>query len=162
MPTTDADVDGSPGNANDAHVDAGFVIPMTDADVDGSAEGGQLGASRYLPLDGTLYDTKTKLTWQQTPAPGTYTWSGAKSYCSSLPVNGVAWRLPTLKELVTIVDFAAANPAIDHAFSNTPAEAFWSSTPFASSFGYAWYVDFRFGDSSSLAVSTRQDVRCAR
>jgi hypothetical protein len=45
-------------------------------------------------------------------------------------LNGASgWRLPNVLELSTIVDFAAANPAIDRtAFPSTPATWFMTST----------------------------------
>ena len=59
-------------------------------------------AGRYTTSSGTVYDTKTKLTWQQAVAPGTYAWAGAKAYCAGLNLGGTGWRLPTIKELQTI------------------------------------------------------------
>ena len=47
-------------------------------------------------LTGTVYDNKTKLTWQQAVPSTTYNWSAAMSYCTgnvgALPGSG--WRLP--------------------------------------------------------------------
>jgi len=121
-------------------------------------------AGRYTTANGTVYDTKTKLTWQQTVASGTYNWAGAKTYCAGLSLNGTGWRLPTIKELQTIVDDSRTNPAIDTtAFPSTPADWFWSSSPLAGSSSSAWSVYFDFGYSVTSDVSDFSNyVRCVR
>ena len=60
--------------------------------------------------------------------------------------SGVAWRLPNVKELSSIVDISLSSPAIDAtAFPATPADVFWSSSPDVGSPAYAWYVNFSNG-----------------
>ena len=59
-----------------------------------------------------------------------------------------AWRLPTAAELRGIVDYSVAypGPTIDTAFfSNTPSNAFWSSSPNVGTDSYAWGVSFDSG-----------------
>jgi Protein of unknown function (DUF1566) len=126
-------------------------------------------AGRYVvtnsgTANGTVYDTKTKLTWQQTIASGTYDWAGAKTYCAGLSLNGIGWRLPTCKELQTIVDDSRTNPSIDAtAFPSTPADWFWSSSPLAGSSSYAWSVYFSAGHTFYDDVSYNNFlVRCVR
>ena len=122
-------------------------------------------AGRYTTSGGTVYDTKTKLTWQQAVAPGTYAWAGAKAYCAGLNLGGTGWRLPTIKELQTIVDDSQTNPSIDTtAFPSTPADWFWSSSPLAGSSSSAWAVDIGNGyaDNLNLAVPASGLVRCVR
>ena len=120
-------------------------------------------AGRYTTSGGTVYDTKSKLTWQQTVPSGTYTWAGAKTYCAGLNLGGAGWRLPTAKELQTIVDDSQSNPSIDTtAFPSTPAQSFWSSSPLAGSSSNAWLVDFSFGYTNNNDVSGTDYVRCVR
>src|SRR5450755_647914 len=83
---------------------------------------------RYSASGGAVVDSATHLIWRQVVATGggvdgagRATWTNAKSYCTSL---GGGYRLPTAKELLTIVDFSKSNPAIDtssDAFPNTPS-----------------------------------------
>src|SRR5438128_5669991 len=70
-------------------------------------------AGRYTIANGTVYDTKTKLTWQQAIVAPPSSWSDAASYCASLALDGTGWRLPSAKELQTIVDESQRSPAID-------------------------------------------------
>jgi Protein of unknown function (DUF1566) len=59
------------------------------------------------------------------------------------------WRLPTVKELESIVDFGRSGPAIDlRFFPHTPDSYFWSATPSAGDAGTAWYVSFNHGSAS--------------
>ena len=60
------------------------------------------------------------------------------------------WRLPSRRELKTIVHIGGASPAIDTTyFPNTPAAVFWSSSPYAvSGPANAWVV--YFGDGHNL------------
>jgi hypothetical protein len=120
-------------------------------------------AGRYTTANGTVYDTKTKLTWQQAVSSAAYTWADAKTYCSGLSLEGTGWRLPTAKELQTIVDESRSNPAIDpNAFPSTPSVWFWSSTPSAGSSSGAWLVYFLDGNTDYYGVSGPSSVRCVR
>lgn len=116
--------------------------------------------------NGTVYDTKSKLTWQQTVSPTTHTWAEAKTYCAGVgaSLGGTGWRVPTIKELQSIADFSrTADPVIDpNAFPSTPSELFWSSSPYLGSSGYAWGVGFSNGNSYSIGVGDYFRVRCVR
>jgi hypothetical protein len=134
---------------------------------DASAPTGRYVVTSGGTGNGTVYDTKTKLTWQQTVASTTYTWANAKTYCGSAAVStslgGTGWRLPTLKELQTIVDYSQSNPSIDStAFPSTPAAWFWSSSPLAGSSSFAWLVYFGNGSAYYDGVSATDSVRCVR
>jgi hypothetical protein len=120
-------------------------------------------AGQYTTANGTVYDNRTKLTWQQTVPSTTYTWAGAKTCCAGLNLGGTGWRLPTVKELQTIVDDSQSSPSIDTtAFLSTSASWFWSSSPMAGSSTNAWGVNFNYGDTGDFAVSNMFNVRCVR
>jgi hypothetical protein len=125
---------------------------------------------RYVASGGTVVDTATQLTWQQIVATtggddgaGRSTWANAKSYCAAL---GAGYRLPTAKELLTIVDFSKANPAIDTsagAFPNTPSDPFWTATPLPGSQpASAWFVSFDDGYAGNAVTTQPNRVRCVR
>ena len=123
-------------------------------------------SGRYTITAGTVYDTKTKLTWQQPGPSATYTWAAAKTYCAGLgsSLGGTGWRLPTIKELQTIVDNSKVmNPRIDpNAFPGTGSTIYWSSTPVMNSPSGAWGVLFYTGTSSTYIVTDSDSVRCVR
>jgi hypothetical protein len=111
------------------------------------------------PSGGVVRDDLTGLNWQQQASPTSMTWAAAQDYCPS------GFRLPTVKELSSIVDFAVAppGPAIDQtAFPGTPAEGFWTSSPYAGLAGYAWLVLFTDGYSSYVGATNNCRVRCVR
>jgi len=148
-----------------------IVVVALTTSADASAPAGRYqvtgGGTDAGTGNGTVYDTKTKLTWQQTVPSTTYTWANAKTYCGSAAVStslgGTGWRLPTLKELQTIVDYSQSNPSIDStAFPSTPGNVFWSSSPLAGSSSNAWSVDFGYGYTGNVVVSNPRYVRCVR
>ncbi len=119
--------------------------------------------------DGTVKDNKTGLLWQQAVDPGTYTWDAnagagsAQAYCKHLPLAGGGWRLPSLKELQTLVDRRVANPAIDSTFfPATPSDWFWTSSPLAYGSSSAWYVNFTYGLTYFDSAVSLNRVRCVR
>ncbi len=123
-------------------------------------------AGRYVDnTPGTVSDTKTGLTWQQGFTDATYTWAAAQTYCHTLPLAGGGWRVPNIKELQTLVDESTVNPAIDvsaQGFPGTPADLFWSSSPYAGYPLYAWAVAFADGSNSVDATTDLSRVRCVR
>ena len=116
--------------------------------------------------DGTVTDNVTGLTWQQSTPKSTYAWSDAIAYCSTVTLGNLGdWRLPSVIELVSIVDYdvASPTPSIDiTAFPKTPADIFWSSTLVAGAPSEAWYVNFSYGYAISTDVSEINHVRCVR
>ena len=102
--------------------------------------------SRFVVSHGLVSDSLTDLVWQQLASTTDMTWSAAQSYCAAA---GSGFRLPTLKELESLVDFAVAypGPTTDRTvFHDTPAHWFWTSSPDANSPGDAWFVSFTEGD----------------
>jgi hypothetical protein len=124
-------------------------------------------AGRFTASAGVVHDSKTGLNWQQAVSTTLYTYANALIYCSgnvaALPGSG--WRLPAIKELETLVDDSVASPGptIDaSAFPSTPANFFWSSTPYVPITSDAWYVRFIYGNTGINAKSNAGAVRCVR
>lgn len=124
-------------------------------------------AGRYTASSGTVLDTKTKLVWQEPRAASSMTWAAAKTYCPGLgtTLGGSGWRLPTIKELQTLVDVSVATgPAIDPIyFPNAGLGSFWSSTPSTADTTAAWVLSFtaNFGEGQA-GMSGNAAVRCVR
>ncbi len=111
----------------------------------------------------SAHDERTGLTWQRSAAHDNYAWQDAKTLCSKLDSGGGGWRLPSLRELLTVVDLNHFDPAVDASvFPGTSSELFWSSTPSLAPAGTAWGVNFTRGGSAAAPVSTKAHVRCAR
>jgi hypothetical protein len=138
-----------------------WPLPNGEADV---AAGAPNLASYTDNGDGTVTDNVTGLMWQQAVPATKSAWADAVAYCQALTLAGHGdWRLPSMIELASIVDYGRENPSIDPTcFPSTPASWFWSSSLFAGSSSSAWSVYFSSGGVSDNVVSNTLSVRCVR
>lgn len=68
--------------------------------------------------DGTITDMVTGLTWQQASDGTARSWSDAATYCDALQLGSQSvWRVPSPKELLTLVDAGRTNPAMNPVFT---------------------------------------------
>jgi hypothetical protein len=118
--------------------------------------------------DGSVTDISTGLMWLQQGADP-MTWEDALAYCEALPLTQAAghndWRLPSINELQSMLDYSKNNPAIDtNAFPDEIGRWRWTSTTFigAGSTANAWRVDFEDGFSNSDEKTDTNYVRCVR
>lgn len=108
--------------------------------------------------DATVTDTKTNLMWQTCihgqdfvdgtcigGGPGHY-WSEALDIAENSTFAGYeGWRLPNIKELLSIVEDSCVDPALNlDVFPGAVGYALWSSSPFDSS-SYIWFVYMNIG-----------------
>jgi hypothetical protein len=109
-------------------------------------------------------DNNTGLQWQRTLPGSTYTWQNAINYCSNLTYGGHSdWRLPSVEELETLVDYGRYNPAIDtDAFPGTPSSRFWSSSSYVDDPNGAWHVDFGNGYVDNYNKTGNGNAGCVR
>jgi hypothetical protein len=161
--------------------------------------------------DGTVTDNLTALVWEKKAswddvavnctsagvcpdphdADNTYTWANATSILVA-QLNTAAfaghtdWRLPTLAELQSLIDYAApAAPVVDVAFDNNCVVgssctnitnptcscsvwgggvkgSYWSSTDYAPVPSFAWPVLFHNGTITAAAKTTSYWARAVR
>ena len=124
---------------------------------DGWYEKGWVG-TRFTPTDAgkTVTDNATGLIWVKDPSTlggvwgkkgePLYTWSDAITNCEALEYAGKDdWRLPNIKELMSIVDYGRSGPAIDPVFTSQSYN-YWSSTAPAGTADYVWTVNFTYGN----------------
>jgi hypothetical protein len=110
-------------------------------------------------------DPRTNLLWEDTmhvKIKATHT--QARTYCSNLTLGKFTnWRLPTLSELLSIVDYTRYEPAILKEFSQSEKESlYWSSTPYAKDSDKYWGVHSGDGSSSGATEYYDRYVRCVR
>jgi hypothetical protein len=107
-------------------------------------------------IDGdTVRDRVTGLVWERAAAePEPFDQASAR--CLSL-----GWRLPSVRELQSIVDENAYDPAVDQAlFPATPPAGFWSQTLRGSN---PWHVSFLDGQTSAEILGDEPLAsRCVR
>lgn len=105
------------------------------------------------PQDGdhvAVHDAAWNLTWsRRNVGSGRMNWKDADAACRSLVLAGHRdWRLPTIQELLSIVDYERSEPAIDTSLFDCEPSWYWTSTPVAASPAvYAWVVGFSVGAS---------------
>lgn len=109
-----------------------------------------------------VLDKETGRVWEQSPDTGQRGWIGALGHCYDRIVGGrKGWRLPTIEELMSLVD--PNNPGGDpdfppgHPFAYVQSSDYWSATTFAGSDG-AYGVNLSSGGSSFIgSKSTFRD-----
>jgi hypothetical protein len=153
-----------------------LVASVARADAPGP-QGGMKGQYGYFDQsDTTITDNYTGLTWQRYPAPTTFTFDQAAAYCQGLSLGAYSsgWRVPSYKELLTLVDeqphldYADGAPvqkAIDPgAFPGLacPLGEYWTSSAYggAASGNKGYAVDFGDGTATGEYVMTGLYVRC--
>lgn len=129
--------------------------------------------SRYLIAgvapDDIVTDRGTGLTWQRRPSEQTFPFSEAEEHCASLALEGGGWRLPSMKELQTLVDESRSSPAIDpEAFPDEPTSTgafFRTSSLSAECPDCAWLMrpdGSVFETGIDTGVDAHHYVRCVR
>jgi hypothetical protein len=110
----------------------------------------------------SVHDLATGLTWQRALSPHALAFQDALAYCGHLSLDGhKEWRLPSMPELLSLVDERASNPAIDGAaFPGTLAESFWTSSRFGNKGAEAWHVSFDHGSALYGLLKTTFRIRC--
>ena len=127
--------------------------------------------------DGTVTDNNTLLMWEKKDTSGgihdvnnTYTWGAAFSPDFLVKLNTSPcftghcdWRIPSFKELQSIVDYSMFFPAIAASFpGSTAADFYWSSTTYAGGPSYAWDVLFIDGSVYAFDKNYLLHVRAVR
>jgi len=128
-----------------------FLIPLLIA-----SQG--IAAAPFTNIGSSMIkDQNTGLIWQQCSAgrsgstcasgtPTITTWPSALVYCTGLTWAGKIWRLPSIKELQSIVDKTKSSPAVDTTFFPGTLNGFyWSSTTYVGDLSKAWFINFTTG-----------------
>ena len=127
----------------------------------------------FMANDDTIVDVKTRLRWMRfVDRELKLNQALAIQHCAELTDSGKSWRLPSYKELLTLVDDfphaeyengGVVSKAIDGAaFPGTPPGQFWSSTTPAQPSTEGYYVDFGTGAAGRIGVDQGLLVRCVQ
>jgi hypothetical protein len=130
--------------------------------------------SRFIDNnDGTVTDTLTTLIWlKNTNCFGMLDWKSTSHAVASLKDGDCGpnpdlilsdgssagnWRLPSMRELCTLIDYSRRDPAfpVDHKFSAVPTGYHWSATTLDSHSGMAWIVYFESGTTCYEGVTNK-------
>ena len=99
-------------------------------------------SNRFKTLaDGWVFDKALGIDWAPSSSKR-MNWEEAKKYAAEQ-----AGRLPTVKELRSLIDYDRSNPAIDtQFFKDTKTDDwYWTGTGVAGGSGTAWCVGFYYG-----------------
>ncbi len=123
-----------------------------------------------------VWELDTGLMWQgchsgltgqdceQADGESVRSWADALDYCAGLEWSGYDdWRLPSVGELRSIVDYGSTNGAFDsEALPETALDFYWSSSTNAGGAEQAWALDFEHGSVFSSGKIEDHHVRCVR
>ena len=122
----------------------------------------------FVRTDAEIRDAQTGMIWLRAPTTPV-AFAGALGAC---PSGVVTYRVPTMKELLTLVDEQPHDEyengtlvpkAIDgNAFPSTPAVPFWTGSLDAADPSSAWTVDFGTGVAAPRPKTETHPVRCVR
>ena len=132
-----------------------------------------------VPAGSEVLDTVTGLVWQRcvlgmawdgstcTGRANLRTWVQALEATRTAPASAApgagAWRMPDMKELVSLAETACVAPAINTTwFGAQPIGSVWSSTPDAHYVAFAWVVNFSDGVSFTGYKRSTGPVRLVR
>ena len=109
--------------------------------------------TRFQEVADGYLDTKTSLVWSR-EIQGPMTWQKAMD-------SAVApWRLPTIEELTSIIDYARGHPATE--LPSMISDNHWSSSSYAYYVNSAWSVYFDNGAVNYGGEDDFNHVRCVR
>ena len=127
--------------------------------------------------DGTITDGRTGLIWQKCnygnlgdncamyeSRTQEFNWKSALAACSELELADYAdWRLPSVKELESIVLYNTNMPTINRTyFPNTLSRYYWTSTTVVGNSNNKWIVNFYDGDIKPEETHKELPIRCVR
>lgn len=131
---------------------------------DGSYE---LYVPHYVLSSSTVYDPVSGLVWERDTPAGSFTETAAKDHCDGLAKSSFAgyvdWRLPTIHELVTLIDEGGTTLA-GGAFPTLKAYSIRSSSELLGTptSGYELLLSSQGPNVIAKNVSTARTVKCVR
>ena len=121
---------------------------------------------RFIEKPDCYLDQETGLEWSKDNS-GPCTWGRAIEmfkdpvfYHEFVEKKNTEWRVPTIQELLTLVDYKRYDPATS--LPGMMLSLYWSSTTYAYLTSYAWLIYFGYGYGSYGSKSSSYYVRAVR
>jgi hypothetical protein len=116
--------------------------------------------------DAGVLDKETGLIWERSPSATVLKkWNEATIYCYHKAIgNRKGWRLPTVEELLSLVDQTQSSPALPngHPFNDVTTHGYWTATTVVNAPGQAWVVNIGSGNLDTDNKATEMFVWCVR
>ena len=165
--STDAGTVGVPGKWPDSYTlycttgAAQSSCPASGSSVFGQDGSYTLNTPSYNAGE-TIVDSVTGLTWQKDDSGTTLiTAAQASAYCSALTSNGGGWRLPSYLELLSLMDYGRANPALPPVGWNNPGGDYWTSSNVGGGAG-RWAIPSGQGNPIRAQLTDLKRARCVK
>ena len=127
---------------------------------------GSMFVSSLLAQTHSVQLVKSKLMWENSVHSRDIKvdYKGAVNYCKNIKTDTFQdWRLPTLLELSSIVDYTKAHPAIKKEFTLVnETKMYWSNTPYVDESNSFWGIKFKDGSTKNASSNYDRYVRCVR
>ncbi len=176
--TYPADKNGAPASAvqDDGAVQAGAAFSYFD-NGDGTITDFNTGLMWEKKGDnGGLHDEDLFFPWSNAAADTIWDWLDQVNAEGGTGLAGYDdWRIPNVKELMSLIDYNRTAPAVDPAFETDCIEgctvtecscvapaSYWSSTSLRSFPSHSWHVSFEFGYVEEIDRTTEYFVRAVR
>ncbi len=108
---------------------------------------------RFIKKEDCYLDTKTGLEWALEDEHRFMAWPTSHNLRGD-------WRVPTIEELTSIVDYSRSNPAT--LLSGIKSERYWSASTYAPNTYVAWLVSFNAGGVDASAKASNYYLRAVR
>jgi len=123
-----------------------------------------LSFGEFIKSENIVIDKKNNLMWQDN-IEATYEEdiTMGNVYCEELVLNGyIDWRLPTIKELQSLLDQEGKEHHLDKTFEFFKKGHYLSNTSNISDTHKYWYIDFKSGRISFKDKKEYGFIRCVR
>lgn len=153
--------------------EVGYIFYLQDGDVTLSPLNKRAGVictntvlslekSAYIKTEAGIKDPQNEILWMPLTAADKkkkYTYEAAQTFCEENGYRGREWRLPSVDELYSIVDYAHTHPAVDTSvFGVMMNRYYWSDDEFGQDKAYV--VGFKLGSVATSSKENRSYVRC--
>ena len=123
-----------------------------------------INALEFEKSKNIVTDTTNAIMWQDNNEVTEYleTSITAKVYCENIILNGyIDWRVPTINELITIIDLTQNN-SIHKLFKYVKPNIYSTSSSFIEDDSLLWGVDFKTGSILRDDKENENYIRCVR